>query len=162
MNKIFAGVVATVLSFSIFNAFGKTVQEDHWVHVQNEKAMTVLNVNKAGDILSFSCEKGIGAWVTLESHVMGTVIVPDKDPKAIILELLVVDKNDQLIRWTTDDLDFNKPNGAGQERIEKLFGSLHTAKKVELLIDGEMVERFIGNLSQSFPEYSKIADLCKL
>lgn len=162
MNKIFAGVVAAILSFNAFSAAASTVKEDTWVHVKNEKAMMVLNVNKAGDILSFNCEKGIGAWIALESRFVGSIIVPDNDPHAITVELLVVDSNDQLVRWTKDDLDFNKPNGAGQQRVQKLFESLHTAKKVEALINGETVEKFVGAPSVAFPNYSEIAGFCKL
>lgn len=158
MKKIFAGVLATVLSFT---ATAQTVQMDKWTYVKNAKAMTMLNVNRGGDILSFSCEKGIGAWVSLENR-FGTAVVPDQEPNAVRLELLIVDSNGELVRWTKDDLDFNKPNGAGQQRVDKLFEVLRTAKKVEALVEGEMVERFEGSPQGVLPEYNTFAEKCKV
>lgn len=162
MNKIFAGVVAAILSLSAFNVVANTkIVEDQWQHVKNNKAMAVLNVNRAGHILSFNCERNIGAWIAFETQ-QGTIMLPDTDPDVLSLELLIVDSSNTLVRWTKDDLDFDKANGAGQQRVQKLFEVLHTAKSVEVLLGGEIVEKFVGTPATAFPEYKDIAGYCKV
>lgn len=164
MKKNFLGVVvASVLSLTAFNASAQQVQMNEWTRAEKGDSLIVLNVNRQHDILSVNCQAG-DTWISIETS-FGQLIYPDPNARpgddSLSLELLVVTKDGTLVRWTKDDLDFTKPNGAGQQRAQILFDSLHEAKKVEALLGGEIVIPFEGAPSKAFPKFKEVVGFCK-
>lgn len=165
MKKNFVGVViASVLSLNAFTASAQKVDYNEWAMAQKGDSMTVLNVNRQNAILSVNCQGGKHTWVSLETY-LGHLIYPDPNHKpgedTLSLELLVTTKEGELVRWTKDDLNFNKPNGAGAQRVQVLFDTLHEAKKVEALLGGEVIIPFEGAPSKAFPKFKEVASFCK-
>lgn len=164
MTKNYPAMFVATLSLTAFSATANTVDYNTWQKATKGDSLIVLNVNQDQSVLSVNCQEGKYTWVSLETRI-GTVTYPDPsgahDPEAIPLELLVTTKDGELVRWTSDDLNFNKPGAAGKQRVSVLFDTLHSAKKIDALLNGEMVIPFKGDPAKAFPEFKDVAKYCK-
>lgn len=164
MKKNFLGVIAaSVLSLTAFNAQADKVDYNTWKMATRGDSMIVLNVNHQNAVLALNCQAG-DTWVSLETN-FGEIVYPDlaarPGDESLSLELMVETKDGVLVRWTKDDLNFNKPNGAGKQRAQILFDTLHEAKRLEALVGGEIIIPFKGEPSKAFPKYKEVASFCK-
>lgn len=161
-KKILAVLLA---SFTAFSAAASVPPVNKWIKVQADGGVMFVNRNKVNNYLSLVCENKKHVWVSLESD-QGYLITPDpdvknKDADISQLEILVTGKDGTIVKWSVDDLGFNKPGYAGQQRIEAFINSLHEAREVDALIDDLVVERFVGAPGAAIPSYNQISDVCR-